>query len=41
VEQARLRFGLPDAKVLVKSRSTRGGPRGARGYETPATIAGI
>ena len=40
-EQARVRFGLPDGKVLVKSRSTRGGPRSARGYETPATIAGI
>jgi crossover junction endodeoxyribonuclease RuvC len=40
-EQARVRFGLPDAKVLVKSGSARGGPRSARGYETPATIAGI
>jgi crossover junction endodeoxyribonuclease RuvC len=40
-EQARVRFGLPDAKVLVKSRSARGGPRSTRGYETPATISGI
>src|SRR5246127_208227 len=40
-EQARVRFGLPDPKVLVKSRSLRGGPRTTRWYEPPVTIAGI
>jgi crossover junction endodeoxyribonuclease RuvC len=40
-EQARIRFGLPDPKVLVKSRSLRGGPRAARGHETPVSVAGI
>jgi crossover junction endodeoxyribonuclease RuvC len=40
-EQARVRFGLPDVKLLVKSRSLRGGTRTARGHETPASIAGI
>jgi crossover junction endodeoxyribonuclease RuvC len=40
-EQARVRFGLPDPKVLVKSRSLRGGPRTTRRYETPVAIAGI
>jgi hypothetical protein len=46
-EQARERFGLPDPKVLVKSRSLRGGTRtargqrGPRGYETPVSVAGI
>ena len=46
-EQARERFGLPDPKVLVKSRSSRGGPRtargqrGQRGHETPVSVAGI
>ena len=40
-EQARIRFGLPDAKVLVKSRSLRGAPRTPRGHETPVSIAGI
>ena len=40
-EQARVRFGLPDPKVLVKSRSLRGGPRTTRRHETPVTIAGI
>jgi len=40
-EQARIRFGLPDPKVLVKSRSLHGGPRAARGHETPVSVAGI
>jgi crossover junction endodeoxyribonuclease RuvC len=40
-EQARVRFGLPDAKNLIKSRSVRGGTRPARGNETPVSIAGI
>ena len=40
-EQARVRFGLPDPKVLVKSRSLRGGPRTTRNHETPVGIAGI
>jgi hypothetical protein len=43
-EQARERFGLPDPKVLVKSRSLRGGSRtasGQRGHETPVSVAGI
>ena len=40
-EQARLRFGLPDPKVLVKSRSLRGRPRDARSHETPVSIVGI
>ncbi len=40
-EQMRVRFGLPDAKTLVKSRSPRGGPRTARGNETPVSIASI
>jgi crossover junction endodeoxyribonuclease RuvC len=40
-EQARIRFGLPDPKVLVKSRSLRSGPRAARGHETPVSVAGI
>lgn len=40
-EQARVRFGLPDAKVLVKSRSLRGVPRTPRGHETPVSITGI
>jgi crossover junction endodeoxyribonuclease RuvC len=40
-EQARLRFGLPDPQVLVKSRSLRGRPREARGHETLVSIVGI
>ena len=40
-EQARVRFGLPDPKVLVKSRSLRGRPRDARSHETPVSIVGI
>jgi hypothetical protein len=40
-EQARVRFGLPDPKVLVKSRSLRAGPRTTRNHETPVGIAGI
>jgi crossover junction endodeoxyribonuclease RuvC len=40
-EQARVRFGLPDVRLLVKSRSLRGGPRHSRGHETPVSIAGI
>jgi crossover junction endodeoxyribonuclease RuvC len=39
-EQARVRFGLPDAKTLMKSRSIRG-PRTGRSSETPVSIAGI
>jgi hypothetical protein len=39
-EQARVRFGLPDAKTLVKSRSIRG-PRAGHSSETPVSIAGI
>src|ERR1700733_10718047 len=33
-EQARVRFGLPDVRLLVKSRSPRGGPRTPRSHET-------
>ena len=40
-EQARIRFGLPDPKVLIKSRSLRGGSRAAGGHETPVSVAGI
>ena len=40
-ERARVRFGLPDAKALVKSRSLRGAPRAPRGHETPVSIAGV
>jgi crossover junction endodeoxyribonuclease RuvC len=40
-ERARVRFGLPDAKVLLKTRSLRGGLRSPRGHETPVSIAGI
>jgi crossover junction endodeoxyribonuclease RuvC len=40
-ERARIRFGLPDAKALRKSRSFRGGHRAARANETPVSIAGI
>jgi crossover junction endodeoxyribonuclease RuvC len=40
-DQTRARFGLPGPKVLLKSRSLRGGRRTARAYETPVTIAGI
>jgi crossover junction endodeoxyribonuclease RuvC len=40
-EQARVRFGLPDPKVLIKSRSFRGGPRTTRSHETSANVAGV
>ena len=40
-EQARVRFGLPDIRLLVKSRSPRGGPRTPRSHETPVPVAGI
>jgi crossover junction endodeoxyribonuclease RuvC len=40
-EQARVRFGLPDVRLLVKSRSLRGGPRTPRSHETPVPVAGI
>jgi crossover junction endodeoxyribonuclease RuvC len=40
-EQAHVRFGLPDPKVLAKSRSLHGGPRATRSHETLVSIAGI
>jgi crossover junction endodeoxyribonuclease RuvC len=40
-EQAHVRFGLPDPKVLAKSRSLRGGPRTSGRYETPISVVGI
>jgi crossover junction endodeoxyribonuclease RuvC len=40
-EQARVRFGIPDPKVLAKSRPLRGGTRTTRSHETPLSIAGI
>jgi crossover junction endodeoxyribonuclease RuvC len=39
-EQARVRFGLPDPKVLAKSRLLRGGPRNTCSHETPVSVVG-
>jgi Holliday junction resolvasome RuvABC endonuclease subunit len=40
-EQARVRFRLPEPKVLTKPRSLRGSLRTPRGDETPIGVAGI